>query len=56
MVCAAPVMPTDWFPNVILTEMLGVEADTGPQPPPPPQEGDHKAIAMQAVAAITLKS
>ena len=58
-VCAALVVPTDWLPNVRvveLTEIPGVETETSAVLPPPPQDADHKAIAMQAVTSVTLKS
>ena len=39
---------------VRLAEKLGVEGGATAEPPPPPQDVDHKAMAMQAVARITV--
>lgn len=56
MTVCAVLVPTAWLPNVTVVELNekpAVETETSAVLPPPPQDVDHRAIAMQAVARIT---
>jgi hypothetical protein len=52
----ALVVPTPWLPKLMVVELKekpAVETGTAAVLPPPPQDVDHKATAMQAAARIT---
>jgi hypothetical protein len=49
-------VPRPWLPKLMVVELNekpGVGTETNGVLPPPPQDVDHRAMAMQAVARVT---